>query len=145
MKSDPTRRLAERYPLRFFTRVLYADMDGFRHLNNGATGRYLEEGRASLNIILFGREQMIDPPAGRQLLLAGFAIDFIAQAHYPGDVEIGTAIARIGNSSYKVVQAAFQNGRCFALGEGTMVKAIGGRPAALDDTERAAMALHLFA
>lgn len=136
-KDDAARRLAETYAVRFATRTLYADMDAFRHLNNGAIGRYFEEGRADLNMRLFGVECMIDPPGGLQLLFANVIIDFLLQAHYPGTIEIGTGIARIGNSSYVVAQGAFQNGACFALAEAVMVHAIHGRPTPLPDAARA--------
>lgn len=139
LKDDPTRLIRDRYPLHFTTRILYADMDAFRHLNNGATGRYFEEGRADLNMSVFGKESMIDPPGGLQLLFATVTIDFIKQAHYPGTVEIATGLTRIGSSSYIIAQAAFQDDVCFALGEAVMVKAIDGRPAALTEKERSRM------
>lgn len=139
LKDDPARLIRDRYPLRFDTRILYSDMDAFRHLNNGATGRYLEEGRADLNMTVFGEDCMIDPPRGLQLLFATVTIDFIKQAHYPGTVEIATGLTRIGGSSYIIAQAAFQHDACFALGEAVMVKAIDGRPAALTDDEKARM------
>lgn len=136
--KDDTRRLdLASYPLQFDTRVLYADMDGFRHLNNGATGRYFEEGRADLNIRVFGKECMIDPPAGMQLLFATVTVDFLLQGYYPGVVTVASGLSSLGRSSYVVAQAAFQNGACFALAEAVMVKAIDGRPAPLTDDERA--------
>lgn len=136
-RHDPARLDPAYYPLRFVHRILYADMDGFRHLNNGATGRYFEEGRAALNMRIFGADCMIDPKGGLQLLFASQTTDFLRQAHYPGVVEIGTGIAKLGTSSYRLMQGAFQNGECFALGEVAMVKAIDGRPAPISDDERA--------
>jgi acyl-CoA thioester hydrolase len=139
LKDDPTWLIRDRYPLHFTTRILYADMDAFRHLNNGATGRYFEEGRADLNMSVFGKESMIDPPGGLQLLFATVTIDFIKQAHYPGTVEIATGLTRIGSSSYIIAQAAFQHDVCFALSEAVMVKAVDGRPAALVQEEKLRM------
>ena len=139
LKDDAFRRDPERYALRFSTRILYSDMDAFRHLNNGATGRYFEEGRADLNIRVFGPESMIDPPGGLQLLFATATTDYLQQAHYPGSVEIASGITRIGSSSYVIAQAAFQNGTCYAVAEMVMVKAIDGRPAPLSDSQRASL------
>jgi len=139
LKDDATRQLIDSYPLRIRTRVLYSDMDAFRHLNNGATGRYFEEGRADLNMGIFGVECMIDPPDGHQLLFATVTIDFVRQAHYPGEVEIASGVQRIGGSSYVIAQAAFQDGRCFALADAVMVKAVDGRPDQLTDRERAGL------
>jgi acyl-CoA thioester hydrolase len=144
LKDDPTRQDADRYPLRYTTRILYSDMDAFRHLNNGAAGRYFEEGRAELNIRLFGPDCMIAPAEGQQLLFASVTIDYIRQAHYPGELTIGTAIARVGGSSWVVVQAAFQAGQCFALADAVMVKASHGKGAPLTDIERGAMQQYLL-
>lgn len=139
LKDDPARQLARTYPLRFSSRILYSDMDAFRHLNNGATGRYLEEGRSDLNMRVFGKECMIDPPGGLQLLFATVTIDYIRQAHYPGSVELGSGIVSVGGSSYVIAQAAFQDGQCFAVAQTVMVKAIDGVPSKLTDGERAAL------
>jgi acyl-CoA thioester hydrolase len=140
LKDDPRRLVAETYPIRFEQRILYSDMDGFRHLNNGATGRYFEEGRATFNMRVFGVGCMIDPPPGLQILFANVTIDFVRQAHYPGTVEIATGASRVGHSSYVLAQAAFQNGECFALAEAVMVKAIDGRPMPLGEEERSVIA-----
>lgn len=139
LKDTPARLVVDTYPLRFTTRVLYSDMDAFRHLNNGATGRFLEEGRADLNMRIFGVECMIDPPGGLQLLFATVTVDYIKQGYYPGAVDILSGIVKVGGSSYVVGQAAFQNGECFALAEAVMVKAIDGKPARLTDQEREPM------
>ena len=137
-KHNPARLLPAHYPRRFTHRVLYSDMDAFRHLNNVAIARYFEEGRADFNVKIFGAASMIDPPDGLQLLFASSKIDFLQQAYYPGMVEIGTGVVRIGSSSYIIEQAAFQAGKCFALGEAVMVKAVNGRPTALTPEQREA-------
>lgn len=144
LKDDPRRLDIASYPLRIDTRVLYADMDAFRHVNNGATGRYLEEGRADLNMRVFGTECMIDPPEGMQLLFATVTVDYLLQAYYPGQVTIASGLTSLGRSSYVIAQAAFQNGACFALAEAVMVKAIDGRPAPLTDAERAGLSAFLL-
>lgn len=144
LKDDPRRLDIASYPLRIDTRVLYADMDAFRHVNNGATGRYLEEGRADLNMRVFGTECMIDPPEGMQLLFATVTVDYLLQAYYPGQVTIASGLKSLGRSSYVIAQAAFQNGACFALAEAVMVKAMDGRPAPLTDAEREGLAAFLL-
>lgn len=68
LKDDVSRRARSAYPLTFHLRIMYSDMDAFRHVNNGATGRYFEEGRANLNMRVFGRNCMTDPQGGLQLL-----------------------------------------------------------------------------
>ena len=41
--------------------------------------------------------------------------------HFPGDVEVGTLVRRIGNSSLTFGQAIFNNGKCAAVAEAVMV------------------------
>jgi acyl-CoA thioester hydrolase len=139
LKNDPHRLVLANYPVRFTTRVLYSDMDAFRHVNNGATGRYFEEARASLSIRVFGVESLINPPEGLIVLFAGTVMDYLAQAYYPGEVEIGSAITKIGTSSFTQAQAAFQGGKCFALAQAAMVKSLHGKAEPLTEAERAAM------
>lgn len=139
LKDDATRQNFECYPQRIRTRILYSVMDAFRHLNNGATGRYMEEGRSALNMAVCGVECMNDPPNGLQLLFATVTIDYVRQAHYPGEVEIASGVTRIGGSSYVIARAAFQDSVCFALAEAVMVKAVDGTPAPLTDAEREKM------
>lgn len=136
LKDEPWRRLPCNYKRRIGARILYSDMDAFRHLNNGATGRYLEEGRADLNMQVFGATHMVDPPDGWQLLFAKVTIDYLRQAHYPGTLEVASAVGRIGRSSYVIAQAAFQDGHCIALAEAVLVKARRGLSEALSAAER---------
>ncbi len=58
---------------------------------------------------------------GASFVLARLAIDFLGEMHWPGDVEIGTAIVRVGNSSLGLDQALFVNGVCVATAENTLV------------------------
>jgi acyl-CoA thioester hydrolase len=139
LKDDAARLRLETYPHRFEQRVLYSDMDSFRHLNNGAVTRYFEEGRASLNIAIFGASAFIDPPEGLELLFASVTVDYLAQAHYPGTVTVCSGISKVGRTSWAPVHAAFQDGVCFALGGGAMVKARNGTPEPLAEAERTVM------
>jgi len=116
--------------------MLYSDMDAFRHLNNGVTGRYFEEGRADLNMRVFGERCMVDPPEGLQLLFATVTIDFHPPGVLPRHGRDRRRHLEIGGSFYVIAQAAFQSGECFALTQVVMVKAINGRPTALTDHER---------
>lgn len=43
LRDDPARLDIANYPMRYTSRVLFADMDGFRHLNNVAIARFFEE------------------------------------------------------------------------------------------------------
>ena len=54
-------------------------------------------------------------------MLARLEIDFLKELHWPGTVEVGTAVAEIGNSSYVFTQAVFHDGACAATGRATLV------------------------
>ncbi len=144
LQDDPARLDIANYPMRYTSRVLFADMDGFRHLNNVAIARFFEEGRAMCMIEAFGVDCMLNPRDGRIMLFASAVIDYIAQAYYPGEVEVGTAILRVGNSSFQLGHAAFQNGKCFALSNGILVNSLHGKAEPLTGEERAVLARFAF-
>ncbi len=129
------------YPVRFTYRTLYSDIDVNRHLNNGAFGRLFEEGRVELHRRVFSASAT----PGLTMMLATITIEFIAEARYPGSVEVASAVMRIGGSSFALGQAAYQDGACVALADCVMVKATAGRPVPLTEPERQRLAGLMFA
>ena len=121
-----------------------ADIDAFRHVNNVAIARLLEEGRASMNMEVFGERCLLDPAPGQQLLFANINIDYLRQAEYPGLVLVCSAVTHLGNTSWTLAQAAFQSGECFAVASAVMVKAREGRPAPLAAEERSKLDQYLL-
>ena len=89
---------------------------------------------------MFGLAAMIDPPPGRQVLLASLHVDYRTQLGYPGTVTVTSAIDRIGTSSFVLVHGLFSAGQCVALADTVMVKAVDGGSSPLSEAERAAMA-----
>ena len=97
--------------------IRFADIDRQGHVNNAVYSTYLETGRVAI---------IYDPEHGFQVegatsVLARLEIDFRRELHWPGTVEIGTAVAEIGRSSYTLLQAVFHAGDCAATGRATMV------------------------
>ena len=137
---DPARLEPDRYPLRFDTRVMFSDVDAYRHGNNVAIARFFEEGRVELTGRVFGLAAMIDPPPGRQVLLASLHVDYRAQLGYPGTVTVTSAVERVGTSSFVIVHGLFSAGGCVALADTVMVKAVDGAASPLSEDERAALA-----
>ena len=140
LKDQKALQSLDAFPMTFDHRVIYADMDSFQHVNNGAIGRYFEEGRAAINLSIFGPDCFATAKGGSQLLFASVTIDYLRQCHYPGNVTIASGVGRIGNSSWSVMQAGFQNGQCFAVASAAMVKALNGKSTPLSDDERASLA-----
>ena len=107
----------EDFPHRIVDTIRFGDLDRQNHVNNAVFATFFESGRV---VILHGEEYGLCAP-GATFLLAHLSIDFLGEIRWPGEVEIGTAIAAVGNSSLKVSQALFVGGVCVATAENTLV------------------------
>jgi acyl-CoA thioester hydrolase len=136
LRDDGWRLDASGYPLVFEMRAAFGDMDSFRHLNNVALARMLEEGRVSLTIELVGAHHLVQPGEGLQLLMANMVIDYVSQGSYPGDVTVSSGVTHVGRSSFRQAGGLFQNQRCIALGEAVLVHMVNGKPEAFPDALR---------
>ena len=137
MKPDPYRLDPASYPLKVTVPSRFRDLDTLGHINNVAIGSFYEEGRAALNRTAF-------PPEFRRehnmrMLIADVHINYLAEAHYPGDVEVGAGIGHVGRTSYRIDLALFQNGACVGVCETVLVNTDGEKPAAIPDEGRAAL------
>lgn len=137
---DPARLLPGTYAARFATQVQYSDVDANRHVNNVAYARWFEEARSRLHLRVFGERQFLDPPPGVMLMLASTSISYLSPVGYPAEITAATLVTRVGAASWAYGQALFHDGRCAALGEALMVKALDGRPTRLTPAERDALA-----
>lgn len=118
LKDDPRRLDPAAYPFRLIIQPRYGDMDPNHHLNNVALARMLEEARVRFQTDLRQRHPEIGRP---RLLVAHVAIDYLAEGHYPGDVDARLAILAVGGASYRIGQALFQAGRCILLADSVLV------------------------
>ncbi|MDB5808823.1 MAG: Thioesterase superfamily protein [Betaproteobacteria bacterium] len=48
-------------------------------------------------------------------------IEYLAEMHYPGQVEVGIAIKKLGSSSLTFAQAMYKDGVCVSVAEAVMV------------------------
>jgi acyl-CoA thioester hydrolase len=98
-------------------RVRFSDTDMVGHVNNLAFTAFLETGRS-----LFLRDFTLGKHAPRALfLLAEVSVRFLAEAHWPDEVAIGTAVVDVGRSSIRVGQGLFTGERCFGTAESVLV------------------------
>jgi acyl-CoA thioester hydrolase len=97
--------------------IRYGDLDRQNHVNNAVFSTYLETGRVLLQR---GAENGLLLP-GAEFALVRVVIDFRSELHWPGTVDIGTAIAHLGTSSLIFAQAIFQGETCAASAESTLV------------------------
>lgn len=96
----------------------FADLDRNGHLNNVKFFEFCQESRVSL----FRAAGAHDGEEGRAWIIAALSINFLAQVHWPGNIETGTIVMKFGNSSLRLGQGIFNDGRCVATAEMTMVR-----------------------
>jgi acyl-CoA thioester hydrolase len=106
------------FPSQTYDKLRYGDTDRQGHVNNAVFVTFFETGRVAL-LETAGRP--LAAP-GFNFVLARITIDYLAEIHLPGTVEIGTAVKAVGNSSLTVTQALFRHGKCVATCEAVMVQ-----------------------
>jgi acyl-CoA thioester hydrolase len=98
--------------------VRFSDVDRYRHINNVAIATYCESGRVEYAEALWPGSTAGE---GAGWVIVRLTVTFLAQAHYPGRVDIGTRVERVGRTSCTIGQGVFKDGRCFATSEGVLV------------------------
>ncbi len=98
--------------------VRFADLDRLNHVNNVAFATYCESGRVD-----FLESSWPGSTAGTGIgwVIAEFRLKYLAAAHYPNSVRIGTRVLHVGNSSLLLGQGLFIAGECFATAESVLV------------------------
>lgn len=121
------------YPVVSQDKVRYGDTDRQGHVNNAVFSTYLETGRVELLHTKVG--DLAD--SGCAFVIVRLELDFVSELHWPGTVEIGTRVRKVGNSSATLEQAVFQQGRKAAAAVSVIVQ--------MDDATRKARPLSLEA
>ena len=102
------------YPSWTNSTIRYSDLDPNGHVNNGATNAFFEDGR-----ICFRNQRMLqlgdDILAG--FVIVKFSANYLAPLFFPGSVDIGTVVTRVGRSSYNLGQGVFDGEKCVATAE----------------------------
>ncbi|MBV7477598.1 acyl-CoA thioesterase [Pseudomonas sp. PDM31] len=138
-ETEAHRLLLENYPHHLQIETQFSDMDVHGHINNLSIGRYLESARARFQIAVYAGKKLFQRDADYAMLLVESNIRFLAECNFPDPVIVGTALGRIGNSSYQFQHGLFQNGICVALGEAVMVCAQHGKSVTVPDDLHAHM------
>ena len=106
------------FPLVTYDKLRYGDTDRQGHVNNAHFSTFLETGRVEL---LYHSEQPI-LTEGASFVIASLKLDFLREITWPGQVDIGTGLRKIGNSSMALYQQLFQHGQCTATAETVIVQ-----------------------
>lgn len=140
MKPALERLMLDNYPAAMDVPVRFADLDPLRHINNVAFGQFYEEARVHLNTQVFDKAQT----RPERMLVANVDIAYLAEGRYPGVIRVGSGIGRIGRTSYEIVQALFQNGKCIGTAQTIAVYILNGQPAEPPKEVREALEGFLF-
>ena len=117
MHSPSMQPRAEDFPHRILETLRFADTDRNGHITSSVFAICCQSGRLGL---LSDPARELTPPSS-QFVLARLVLDYRREMHWPGAVEIGTRIERIGRSSITLAQALFQNGCCVATAQSVAV------------------------
>jgi acyl-CoA thioester hydrolase len=138
-RPDDRRRSPDLYPVRYLSRLRFADVDVLGHLNNVAQSALHEDARTTLCEQLFPSSER---PAGSRLVIGQNSLHFLNEAFYPGDLLICAGIGRVGGKSFVCSTALFSEQTCVSVADSVMVMERSNRPVPLTGDERAAFAGH---
>jgi acyl-CoA thioester hydrolase len=99
-------------------KLRYNDTDRQGHVNNAVFATFCETGRVAF---LYDKSLALAAP-GCNFVVARLAIDFLAELYFPGSVDIGTRVIKIGRSSFVVGQGVFKGELCVATAESVGVQ-----------------------
>lgn len=106
------------FAFRTYDKVRYSDTDRQGHVNNAVFSTYLETAR--VEFLMDQKKTMAEP--GCVFVIAGIQMNLLQQIFWPGTVDIGLSVTRIGSSSITLSQAIFQNGKAVARAETVVVQ-----------------------
>ncbi|MBK4738504.1 acyl-CoA thioesterase [Noviherbaspirillum pedocola] len=93
--------------------VRWSDTDKLGHVNHLAVGAYMETGRARFMAGIEVADQIF--------VTASLTINFLRELHWPDPVRIGTAVLKVGTTSFELVQGLFSGQLCIATSTATLV------------------------
>lgn len=106
------------FPIKTFDKIRYSDTDRQGHVNNSVFSSFLETGRVE---ILYNSENPLLSD-NCSFVIASIKLNFLSEINWPGKIELGTGILKIGNSSITFYQKLFQNNICVADAETIIVQ-----------------------
>jgi acyl-CoA thioester hydrolase len=95
----------------------FKDTDALGHINNASYATWFEEARRPIFEIFIPD---MDPKKWN-LIIARVEIDYLAQGHYQTETTINTMVEKIGNSSFTIIQEAYQDGKIISRGKSFLV------------------------
>ena len=91
------------YSMHVKLQTRWRDLDAFGHINNAVFATYIETARGTL----FKKWDLPYDGKGKSLTVAAITINYHKQLKHPTNIVIGQSISRIGNTSFDVLSALF--------------------------------------
>lgn len=115
-------------------RLRNGDTDQFRHVNNAAIASCFEEARMAI----FQQADLAPSMAGKNVVVAHLAIDFLSEVFYPGDIEVKTTPVATRNTSFELTQGLYMGDTLCAQAKAicVLMDAAQSRPTPLPDAFR---------
>lgn len=101
------------FPQVTFEKLRFADTDRYGHITNSIVAVCCQTAR--MEILCDSKRVPILPTT--QFVIAKLLLEFRAEMHWPGSVQIGTRVERVGRSSVTLAQGLFTHERCVATAE----------------------------
>ena len=107
----------KRYKVWNTDKLRLTDVDHQHHVNNAIFAVLYTSVRADF------LQKHVRPLAakGDMFALVKITIEYLAEMHYPGEVEVGLVIKRVGSTSMTFAQGMFKDGKCVSVAEAVMV------------------------
>ncbi len=125
------------YPFHTEVQVRLSDLDFARHVNNAAVAALHEEVRVRFHLEYFGAQNVFERQDGGGGVIAYISMHYLREIFHNQSLIGCAGIARIGNTSYTVAHALFQNDQCVGEAECVIAMRDKGVAAPLDPTARA--------
>jgi len=107
----------EDFPYRLTDNVRFADLDPNQHVNNAVYATYFETGRVTL---MKDRSRGL-MPAGLTWIMVRLDMHFRAELRWPGIIELGLGVSKLGRTSVTFDQVVFSHDRCVASAQSVNV------------------------
>jgi acyl-CoA thioester hydrolase len=98
--------------------IRFSDQDSLAHVNNVALAQYFEVGRTAY---VYDIIRAAGCEGSVEFILARLVIDFKRELHYPGAVEVGSRLTRLGTKSLTTGYGIFRGEYCIATSEAVNV------------------------
>ena len=115
-RLDPTPRL-EDFPYRLSDNVRFGDLDPNQHVNNAVYATYFETGR----VTLMKDRSLGLMPEGLAWIMVRLDIHFRAELRWPGTIDLGLGVTKLGRTSVTFEQVVFSAGQCVASAQAVTV------------------------